>query len=65
MSDGKTNPVLRVEFKDSSGKTLIAPLEMSIPMDLSARIAALHVTEKIGKTVKAGLKDALKALGFK
>jgi hypothetical protein len=68
MSDVKseqTIPVLRIRFEDGAGKSLIDPIEIKIPRELSARVAKLHLIEMLVKAFKPAIGGALKSMGFK
>jgi hypothetical protein len=43
----------------------MSPIQIKIPRELSKRVATLHLTEMLGKLLKAQVGDMLKGLGFK
>jgi hypothetical protein len=60
-----TDPILRIKFENADGKAVIPAIELRIPAEISPKLAKMLVLELVGKKIKAGLDEALKALGFK
>jgi hypothetical protein len=61
----KADPILRLVLQDADGKSVMSPIQIKIPRELSKRVATLHLTEMLGKLLKAQVGDMLKGLGFK
>lgn len=63
-------PYLRLSITGSDGAkpeaSVMSPITIAIPRELSLRLAGMHVLEYVGRELKRlGLKDALKAIGLK
>ena len=61
-----SDPVLRVTFTEvSTGKALIDPIEIRLPIELKLGLAVACFKDVLHKRGGAGAVKALQALGFK
>ena len=55
---------LRIKFENDKGDTVLAPIDVRFPRDMSVRIAQMYFLEAISKRMKAAAAEMLKGIGL-